>query len=194
MKKGTEGYVLVYVLAVFVLLSLACTAVCTFALNGLKVQRAALESDQQRYAAEGLVEQVSARLMEQEQGVVALTGSGFSDQAEAMEDLVEKYGTLIAQLEDEIEGVTASVEDKAWDDGASTYTFETKITAQQDSQQICAVLQVVLSVNVSSDSVEPEPPDPEAGEETKKYSVTSADLSYDSYQIETVEPEGGGGP
>lgn len=196
MKKGTEGYVLIYVLVVFILLGLACTTVCTFALNGLKTQRAALESDRQRYAAEGLVEQVSALLMDSSLGPAKLAGEGFTSSANAQADLVSKYTEMMDALD--TEDLAVSVENNVWDDEADTCTFETKIQAEQEGQQVSAVLSVTLPVSIDSYSVDVGEPDPETGEqptETRwKYSVTSASLSYDSYQVQAVEPEGGSGP
>lgn len=197
MKKGTEGYVLIYVLVVVVLLSLACTAICGFALSGVRTQWNALENDRQRYAAEGVAEQAAARLLDEDLGVVKLAGSGFSTSTGAREDLADQYEALITQLADEIDGFTASVENNVWDEEAGTCTFETQITAEQDGQLVSAVLQVVLTVNESSYSVEVGEPDPETGvrptEPRYQYQVTSAQLSYDDYQVQAAEPEGGGG-
>lgn len=197
MKKGTEGYVLVYVLVVVVLLSLACTAICGFTLSGVRTQWNALENDRQRYAAEGVVEQAAARLLDEDLGVVKLAGSEFSTSTGARKDLADQYGALITQLADEIDGFTASVENNVWDEEAGTCTFETEITAEQDGRLVSAVLKVVLTVNESSYSVEVGEPDPETGvrptEPRYQYQVTSAQLSYDDYQVQAAEPEGGGG-
>lgn len=198
MKKGTEGYVLIYVLVVFILLGLACTTVCTFALNGLKTQRAALENDRQRYAAEGLVEQVSALMMDSNLGPVKLSGEGFTSSTNAQANLVRKYTAMMEDFETDIENLTVSVENNVWDDEADAYTFETKIQAEQEGQQVSAVLSVTLSVTIDSYSVETGELDPDTNEPILKdeywYTVTSASLSYDSYQIQAVEPEGGSGP
>ena len=198
MKKGTEGYVLIYVLVVFILLGLACTTVCTFALNGLKTQRAALESDQQRYAAEGLVEQVAARLLDGSKGVTALTAEGYAEKIDAKNGLETAYQTLMTTFAERITGLTHVKTEAAWDTTDKNCTFKTEIRAEQEGQQVSAVLLVTLPVSITSYSVDVGEPDPETGEqptETRwKYSVTSASLSYDSYQIQAVEPEGGSGP
>lgn len=196
MKKGTEGYVLIYVLVVFVLLGLACTAVCTFALNGLKTQRAALENDRQRYAAEGLVEQAVARLLDADLGVVKLTGSGFDTADEARGALVIAYKDWIEDPENS--DLTVGSTTSSWDSENKNCTFETEIRAEKDGQQVSAVLSVTLAANVSSYSVNVGEPDPVTGvqptETRYEYSVTSAELAYDSYQIQAADPEGGDGP
>ena len=197
MKKGTEGYVLIYVLVVFILLGLACATVCTFALNGLKVQRAALESDQQRYAAEGRVEQLSALMLDSSLGPVKLSDDEFTSSTNARANLVSEYTTMMEDFETDIENLTVSVEESSvWDDEADTCTFKTGILAKQEGQQVSAVLLVTLRVDIESYLVDVGEPDPETGvqpTETRwKYSVTSVSLSYDSYQIQAAEPEGGG--
>ena len=196
MKKGTEGYVLIYVLVVFILLGLACTTVCTFALNGLKTQRTALESDRQRFAAEGLVEQAVARLLDADLGVVKLTDSGFETDVEARNALESAYESWIEDLENP--DLTVDSTPGSWDSENKNCTFETEIQSELEGQQVSAVLSVTLPVSIDSYSVDVGEPDPETGvqpTETRwKYSVTSASLSYDSYQIQAVEPEGGSGP
>ena len=112
-----------------------------------------------------MAEQAAARLLDEDLGVVKLAGSGFSTSTGAREDLADQYEALITQL--------------------------------ADGQLVSAVLQVVLTVNESSYSVEVGEPDPETGvrptEPRYQYQVTSAQLSYDDYQVQAAEPEGGGG-
>ena len=197
MKKGTEGYVLIYVLVVFILLGLACATVCTFALNGLKTQRAALENDRQRYAAEGVAEQAAARLLDSTAGVVALTGSGFSDEMEAQTKLEEAYKEKVEGLEDDIEGLSVNDTESSWDSDAKTCVFETEIQAERAGQQVQATLQVTLAVKISSylvDSGEVDEENQPIMKSEYEYEVTSAQLSYADYQIQAAEPEGGEGP
>lgn len=196
MKKGTEGYVLIYVLVVFILLGLACATVCTFALNGLKTQRAALENDRQRYAAEGLVEQAAARLLDAELGVVKLTDSDFETDMKARNALKSAYESWIEDLENP--DLTVDSTPGSWDSENKNCTFETEIQSELEGQQVSAVLSVTLSVTIDSYLVDTGELDPVSGEAILKtryrYTVTSASLSYDSYQIQAVEPEGGSGP
>lgn len=203
MKKGTEGYVLIYVLVVFILLGLACTTVCTFALNGLKTQRAALENDRQRYAAEGLVEQVSALLMDDAAGIAKITTEWRDDSDLAKTELENSGKAMIESLDAPATGRSASVKKIEWVHEEGTCSFITEIQAISETQQIDATLRVTLTVSLCEDSKlvvdgEGNPVFDDDGDQVcetdYRYQVTSASLSYDSYQIQAVEPEGGSGP
>lgn len=200
MKKGTEGYVLIYVLVVFILLGLACATVCTFALNGLKTQRAALENDRQRYAAEGLVEQVSALLMDDAAGIAKITTEWCDDSDLAETELENSGKAMIESLDAPATGRSASVKKIEWVHEEGTCSFITGIQAISETQQIDATLRVTLTVSLCEDSKpvvdgEGNPVLDDDGnqvyETDYRYQVTSASMSYDSYQIQTLDPEGG---
>ena len=72
MRKNEDGYVLLYVLVVLVLLSLTAAAVCSIALHNLQAQRSSVEQMQKRYAAEGLGEQFVAKLQAVERNSTGL--------------------------------------------------------------------------------------------------------------------------
>ncbi len=65
MKKHTEGYVMIYVLVVMVLLALVATGVLSVSLNNYKAQQAVGQQMQELYTAEGIAEQAVAELGEQ---------------------------------------------------------------------------------------------------------------------------------
>ena len=217
MKKGTGGYVLIYVLVVFILLGLACAAVCTFALNGLKTQRNALRQDQQRYAAEGVVEQVVARLLDSSgSGPIDWSStesslddvwfgleSRYSDLIQAMEETgsAPVPGLVVLQEKDNMPQPTDRWTESEETPGEYTGSFETKLQTVQDGQQLSTTLRMTLTVQLTNREVEEEGnPDPETGLPTTitttvyDYQVTAADLSYADYQIQEAEPEGGGEP
>lgn len=56
MKKHDEGYALVFVLVVMVVLSLVATTLMTGALKNLQAQNASIERMEAKYVAEGMVE------------------------------------------------------------------------------------------------------------------------------------------
>ena len=60
MKKSDDGYVLIYVLVVLVLLALLALTVCAISLRNFQVQQSAVSDMQERYATEGIMEQVEA--------------------------------------------------------------------------------------------------------------------------------------
>ena len=76
----------------------------------------------------------------------------------------------------------------------------TKIQTGEDGQQVSAALRMTLIVKITSQTVEEVgPADPDTGQPSVvtstvyDYTVTSAQLSYDDYQVQAAEPEGGGG-
>ena len=203
MKKGTEGYVLIYVVVVVVLLGLASAAVCSFALSGVRAQSAALERDRARYAAEGLVEQAVARLLDGNVGPLKdLSGSDFSSEDAARDGMAAEYQARIDGLSDEglwPDGLTVVLDDPKWDrEDENVCVFPVTLTAAVDGQRVEAVADQKVRISVTSYRVEvPAGPDDDPAEEPEyeikfKYIVSSAGLTYRSYQIQAAEPEGGG--
>lgn len=62
MKKKSDGYVLVYVLIVIVVLSLLALGVCSITLRNLQTQQASVEQMQEQYEVEGQMERFIAKL------------------------------------------------------------------------------------------------------------------------------------
>ena len=60
--KKEDGYVLVYVLIVFTILSFVAVSICTMALNNLKAQKADVNRMEARYEAEGYLQQFVAEV------------------------------------------------------------------------------------------------------------------------------------
>ena len=60
MKKHDEGYVLVYVTVVLILFSLIGSMILTSAMKNLNAQQAAITQMQDKYAAQGYIEQYLA--------------------------------------------------------------------------------------------------------------------------------------
>ena len=203
MKKGTEGYVLIYVVVVVVLLGLASAAVCSFALSGVRAQSAALERDRARYKAEGLVEQAVARLLDGDVGPLkGLSDSGFSSKDAARDAMAAEYQARIAALSDGedpwIDGLTVVLGAPVWDrEDENVCVFPVTLTAAVDGQRVEAVADQKVRISVTDYSVEvpagPDDPAEEPKYETRyKYTGFSAGLTYSSYQIQAAEPEGGG--
>lgn len=64
MKKHDEGYVLAYVMVIIAILALIAASVHSVALNNLQKQQVEVEKMQAKYAAQGELEQIIARLDE----------------------------------------------------------------------------------------------------------------------------------
>ena len=204
MRKSDGGYVLLYVLAVLVVLALLALTVSSIALSNLRGQRAAVGNMQDRYAAEGVMEQAVARLQDNGTGPCSLSWSGFSSRTAAEEDLKDACTDLIGAMSESAEGgirglsisVTEIAQAEDEQTGAPTFTFTTQAVAKAEDQQLNATLLVTLSVEIDSYFEPVGTPDPATDEPPTKeifyYKVNSVSLSYDSYQIQTLEPEGGG--
>lgn len=208
MRKSDGGYVLLYVLAVLVVLALLALTVSSIALSNLRGQRAAVGDMQDRYAVEGVMEQAVARLQDNGTGPCSLSWSGLPSRNEAEEHLkgacTDLIGAMSESAEDPDGGIRglsiisvteiAPAEDEQ--PGAPTFTFRTQAVAEAEDQRLNATLLVTLSVEIGSYFEPVGTADPATGasptEERFYYKVNSVSLSYDSYQIQTLEPEGGG--
>lgn len=62
MRRARDGYVLVYVLIVVVVLCLFAMTVCTIAVRNLQSQTASIERSRSTYAAEGEIEKLHAAI------------------------------------------------------------------------------------------------------------------------------------
>ena len=205
MRKSDGGYVLLYVLAVLVVLALLALTVSSIALSNLRGQRAAVGDMQDRYAVEGVMEQAVARLQDNGTGPCSLSWSGLPSRNEAEEHLKGACTNLIDAMSESAEGgirglsiisVTEVAQPEGEQTGAPTFTFKTQAVAKAEDQQLNATLLVTLSVEIDSYFEPVGTPDPATDEPPTKeifyYKVNSVSLSYDSYQIQTLEPEGGG--
>ena len=177
MKKRQEGYVLVYVLIVIVLLALIGSTVCAISVRNLKAQQSSLSRAQASYKAEGRVERAlgtiaaytvsgSLSLSEDTPGADARTAA----RAQAMTDFT---GWL--EAEGNWPGCITKEEISA---------VELTLTAQVGSQLVTASVRVPVTIDVSGDA--------SAGEEGQTlrypYSLTVGNISYLSYRVETVDP------
>ena len=62
MKKHDEGYALVLVLVVMIVISLVAATVLTFSLRNLQNQQKSIQRMEDKYEAQGLIEEVVAKL------------------------------------------------------------------------------------------------------------------------------------
>ena len=77
MKKNQEGYVLVYVLVVIVVLSALSIGIFSHTLRNLKGQEAAVAYEQEKYEAEGLIVQ-AVETLRNKGNLDSLTSDKFS--------------------------------------------------------------------------------------------------------------------
>ena len=80
MRKSKDGYVLIYVVFVIIFLCIVAVGTCTVALNNIRVQTAYIAQLQDRYAAEGTLEQFMGEVCIAANG---LANAGYTSGAEA---------------------------------------------------------------------------------------------------------------
>lgn len=95
-----DGYVLPYVLVVFLVLSFVAVSICGISLNHFRAQQAYVAQTRARYEAEGLVEQIVAQLGALEGGSTACPDSEEAGEAAAMDfwsraDALDRAGVSV---------------------------------------------------------------------------------------------------
>ena len=184
MKKRQEGYVLVYVLIVIVLLALIGSTVCAISVRNLKAQQSSLSRAQASYKAEGQVElalgMIAAASDVTGWKVSAVTGADNAViKAAALADFA---AWLKAELSSDFPDCEIK-EDQTAPDDDTAYLLVT-LTARVDSQQVSAQVRIPVQFTVAGT---PEP-DPDNDQNSLyPYSLTVGNISYLSYIVETVQ-------
>ena len=144
MKKHDEGYVLVYVTVVLLIFCLVAAVILTGSMRNLNHRQASIRQMKDRYAAEGIIEQVLAQL--DKQGDITIDCSSFLQVAE--DDTViteltasEQEGLLVLVARSGDETVTYTLEltarnftvtyDKVIITGLDAYAFTTNLPATE---------------------------------------------------------------
>lgn len=190
--KKDDGYVLIYVLIVFTILSFVAVSICTMALKNLQAQKADVARMEARYEAEGYLQQFVAEL-----------GRSASNGAEmpALESLKQQIESQITPSED-----CVTIENIQWDTedgvefGEGDNEVSVSVKALQDGDpmvQISVVLNVPITVKAHPQYAEPGNPSSEHISDTYTYVIDGTKLAYESYEIsyQTADhgEEGGAG-
>lgn len=179
MRKNKDGYVLIYVVFVIIFLCIVAVGTCTVALNNIRVQTAYIEQLQDRYAAEGTLEQFMAEVCVSASG---LSHDGYLSAAEAKSAARSEFEAIVTAKKQE--NTTLSV--TSWQEG-NQYI----LTAAAEEGQSRAVAEIDFSVNmaVSSYSNETGELDAEGNPITVtryKYHIAGATSKYLSYNLENT--------
>lgn len=203
MKKHNEGYVLIYVLVVMVVMGLVATGVLTVSLNNYRSQQAAGQRMQELYEAEGLAEQLVAELSACSSGTIVLTpseidtirdnlGDGESDSGSAWEHklnnaLLEKTFDIYEKALKEIQNRWNVVPDAMTitickdDEGQIIYdsqmnpSYEIAVVIQHNKTKIDASLLLTMKRNwIDGESVE-----------SDTLVISTKTVTYESYEIST---------
>ena len=174
--KRCDGYVLPYVLVVFLILSAVAVSICAVSLNNLQAQEAAVKRATALYKAEGEIEKVKVRM------------ETYSNEVEgSISDALDDYWMAVkeeAKAKDETEvEVTVSPEK------INSSAFEAILKINHKGVQIDSKVTVTLTVD--SETRTEKNDQGQVISSTTYSAVQSAEVKYASYNISYEE--GGAG-
>lgn len=180
MKKKSDGYVLVYVLIVIVVLSLLALGVCSIALRNLQTQQASVEQMQEQYKTEGLIERFVANLQ-----AIELSGDG--QVSAARSEFAAQIGTLC----NEIDGLTLTDAPRNWAPVSNVQNgWDCKLAVQAEASGpvVSADLNVTMVIAVEAHHHYDE--NGELTSTTYTYDLSDITFTYDTYDISTGSTAG----
>lgn len=160
MRKHNDGYALVLVLVVMVVLCLVALALMSNSLRNLQSQQKSIERMEDKYAAEGAVEILIAKLGKITTIGVS-TGSTAEEQAAAAVQGVCPTGVQ----------VTAGTWTEYTDNAVETFTYVFDINSSSGTVQVDCTLEWAGTMVET-----------ESGED-KTYTLSNLDVTYLSYEI-----------
>ncbi|MBQ9330809.1 MAG: hypothetical protein IJ221_07540 [Oscillibacter sp.] len=182
MKRRDEGYILIYVLVVVVVLCAIVTGVCTVALRNLQTQERSIQRTRALYEAEGAIEELIAQLETYETGVQD------GDEGDA-KDNFEAYAKgrpdiTAASKKLETDQTTWKWEDRDVNGDTKAILLIPIATAVPDSQIVISTTLEVLPHIKDKSTTKTETIDGVEAEVTEeKYQISGAAVTYTSYQI-----------
>ena len=183
MKKN-DGYVVVYVLIVFTILSLVAVSICSVALKNLKAQRASVDRMEVRYEAEAYLQEFVAKVGQLKSDV----------EVESTDAAETQFWTAMVPLKNS----NLTVDENAANNSLTLVADATTVAEltvhatyaeNGNTAQIDAVLKVPVTVTEHQETIAPVPPATESTiQYTYSYKVTDP-IQYEDY---TISYEGGG--
>lgn len=169
-RKGREGYVLLYVVVVIILLSVVAMTICTISLRNLQSQQASLERTRQLYAAEGEIERFVANVESKALEVAAVE----SEKDGEIKEAFNARATAVCGNGVTLGGIS-------WDAADCTVTVTAVDGTVSVSAQIVFQLTIPESTeeNAGTGGESEEPP-----QET--YQITVEFKRYESYTIDSA--------
>ena len=176
--RKEDGYVMVYVLIVFTILSLVAGSICSISLKNLQVQKADVTRMQARYEAEGVLQECLADVA---QGTWIGDTTDVVEVVEDIENYIENIENMEVSEVDWEEPYPADT-DKYED----TYTVSASVQVNKESVSIEAKLRIPVYIELTL---------VEGTETISQYysyvcEVKASDIAYDFYNISYSE--GGG--
>lgn len=163
LKKDTGGYALLYVLVIVMVLAAISMMICTVALRNLQSQETAVERMADKYAAQGEIERIKAKI-------------------EAVDTICGYGGLAAAKAAYEI-AAEISLGDETKKDGLYCYDVELKKT--KNDTTVTAVLRIALEIDLTENDSDT----PDVNKEA--YAVKLNSVTFTSYTIEKTGGDAG---
>ena len=192
MKKHDEGYALVLVLVVMLVLCLVATSVLTIALNNLKKQETSVARMKAKYEAQGKIEKIYANLQYDIERC-SIVNYTLDPELETKQYLapLNRLGLIIRDGDGELivneEDVEILTRFKAGDNQSEEilgYDIIIKAYGEASTGEIVCV-SCIVALNSAKMSITPD--------ENGNFIVVDPVLSYSAYEVTVVTPEGGAG-
>lgn len=172
MKKHDEGYALVLVLVVMVAVCLAAVSIMSISVSNLQDQQASVTRMQEKYEAQGKIEQVLALVEAAFSGQTDWEAGSLSEVCDSVEGVELTEGLVYTA--DAVEVKVEGSEDPVKHD---TLTFS--LSAQSGSVQIACSIVVAGDIQKVEEMV---------------YTVQNYKIGYTAYEITATKSDEGGAP
>ena len=190
LRKRTDGYALLYVLLVVLVLCAVSMGICTVVLRSYQGQVRSVEQTQRLYQAEGEIEKFVALASDVSEPVEGTSGEhGTRDDAvaDAEEECWDAYRAKLDEYRNELDGVQGTISLDVNDTEGSPQSCTFTLTYQNESVKVTAEIQMALTYDSSNIQEIDEDTDGDgAGDETT-YTCTStidgATPTYLTYDI-----------
>lgn len=181
MKRRDEGYILIYVLVVVVVLCAIVTGVCTVALRNLQTQERSIQRTRALYEAEGAIEEYHARA----RSISKIEGDGNEAAAvDAFKGVLRTtfLGTEPGEKFSEIEGLTLDriALSKIEDD---KYVYTVEMHGNEHAEDITMGITATMEITVHYSDETPSKENEEEPAPEPAYKMTVTDISWKEYQI-----------
>lgn len=191
MRKHDEGYTLLLVIVVILVLSILSAALMSMTLGNLKSQRASVNRMTEKYSAQGELEKLVATIENE-----LRSNSANEIQVDQQEITLDPENEELQYLQLAVSkwfGETA-VEGLSVDEETTSFTCVLPVTASTEKTTVACELIISGTVKEVEKETE-EGQDPSGGadvtEHTRTFAVTFQKLTYKSYEI-SASNEGGG--
>lgn len=195
MKKREDGYILLYVLIVIVLLCLVATSICTIALRNFQAQQASVARTRQLYTAEGQVERFVAAVRAKSVGLTN-TEIHALDSVHAVDNGRAGFLKALDELEP-LEGLEASVlnaegAETPWQPEDEEHGAHwCKIAVRSTAGDLVIDAELAAALTIEPRDVTQEPPEgegePEPALPQYTYEITGCSITYADYGISNAE-------